>query len=386
MLISRASERRGARTRGIVGLALLVLAAPALRGAQPARPAKEPRSTAPRSLGASGEDFGPQFLGTDGKGKVFLLRAATLEVFALDAAKGLVPAARLKRSPALSAEPAHAAVMGRSSDDWWLLQGAGVWHTTSEGPQALPEVHWRVESLSRLGGGEPVVGVMPFGVGRPIGDRSFAAGDAAPLLLSFSGSAWRVLATEGEIPSSGAVNKEFARINQERMVALAPGATKGLWVADRYRFRVRKLSPAGKVLTSLKGSQEIRLENDKDGKATQRKLVQMGDKAGGAIANLAVPAILGLTEARDGNLYLVTNRNGIALERYDPVAEQVDRLKLQLGYSGRFTMASGSDGLYLAGFGGQTGRWFLSWNTLAAADWRKVEDVEIGGPASRAAQ
>jgi hypothetical protein len=45
--------------------------------------------------------------------------------------------------------------------------------------------------------------------------------------------------------------------------------------------------------------------------------------------------------------------------------------------SGTFTMAAGREGLYIAAFKGDGGRWRLSWSSLEQAGWKSVEGAEI---------
>ena len=63
--------------------------------------------------------------------------------------------------------------------------------------------------------------------------------------------------------------------------------------------------------------------------------------------------------------------------RYDPVRNVVERVPLALKGSGRFTLAAGKDGLYLAPFQAKNGLWKIPWEALESASWKEIEGVEI---------
>lgn len=329
------------------------------------------------------DDFGPQFLDVDRKGRTFLLRAETLEVFEVQADGSLEASGQLKAPAGIAnVDPVRGAVIASDSTQWYLRRGEDVWLTDARETEKLAPVGWRVEELSRIRD-TPVVSVIPVGVGRPGDRRRVRAGDPAPLLLILSGSDWSRVASEGEIPTVDEFKSNYARINQERMTQLGIGGANSIWVADQYRYRVRELSSAGKVRWQLLGDLEIHEREDEDGQADQALRERAGPVAAGrsTMVNLAIPVILGLTEAPDQRLYLVVQdkAKGLALDRFDPVEVKLHRVPLDLEFRGNFSVAAGRDGLHLAAFRGETGRWFMSWENLEAADWQLVEDVEIGG-------
>lgn len=341
---------------------------------------KKARSVVPRALPDAISNFGRQTLGIDAKGRAAVLRKETLEVFRLEATGELEPLEVLKFPPGFS-EVIRAAVMAPDGDEWYLLGAQDVWRATAQTVEKLPPVGWRVDNLTRAGD-EPVVSVMPFGVGKPVRKRVVKTGERAPQLLNFSASDWTVLLEEGTIPGGEEVVANYARINQERMLEFAPSRSNRLWAADCYRYRVRQVSPAGKVLATLAGSLEIRLD-DKD---ADSKTEAMANGAGPALspgreilANLAIPVIRGLGEGPDGRLYLVTNLDFLALDRFDPVTLKLERVPLELPFNGRLMVGGATDGLYLLGYSSETGRWFVPWGKLEEADWQPVEDVEING-------
>ncbi|PYQ67448.1 MAG: hypothetical protein DMF53_01700 [Acidobacteria bacterium] len=52
---------------------------------------------------------------------------------------------------------------------------------------------------------------------------------------------------------------------------------------------------------------------------------------------------------------------------------------MEMTPQGRYTIASGRDGLYIAAWSGKEGRWRLSWDTLDQAKWKPVKGCEIDG-------
>ena len=92
-------------------------------------------------------------------------------------------------------------------------------------------------------------------------------------------------------------------------------------------------------------------------------------------------AAFDLTEGRDGKIYLLvrTEAGEAALDRFDPSLLLLERIPLDLKASGRYTIAAGLDGLYLAAWNGRQGRWRISWDALDQAPWKDVANCEIDG-------
>jgi hypothetical protein len=95
------------------------------------------------------------------------------------------------------------------------------------------------------------------------------------------------------------------------------------------------------------------------------------------------PSIIeALTEGQDGRMYLFvhTADGGTALDRYDQGRNVLERIPLSLKLKDqRPTLAAGRDGLYLAAWSGDGGRWRISWDRLEQARWKKVEGSKIDG-------
>lgn len=367
--------------------ALLILAPAyfATAGDEKSSEAKEVRPLVAVMGQPFGEDFGPQFVDVDRKGHAFLLRGKTLEVFRLNSDGTAENVAQLEGPNGMSQRaPVMGAVMAGDAESWFLHRGQEVWSANSRTAKPLPQVGWRVEELGRIRD-EPVVSVLPIGVGRPVRERRILPGAPAPLLLSQAGSAWNVFATEGEVPGLDTVRDDgrYMRFTQERMSELGVGGQNTLWVADQYRYHVREVSAAGKVRWRLTGGMDIQEREDPEDEANQALRERAGPVAAGRMvtANRALQIIFGLTEGADGRLYVLVRGEGgdLAIDRFDPVEMKLERTPLQLDYRGTFSVVAAGDGLYLAGYQGHQGRWFLSWQTLDAADWQVVEGVDFGG-------
>lgn len=366
----------------IPGITLLALFS--ITGSTLAEPTsgQEPQGLRLSPAPSLGEDFGPHFIDVDRKGRVFLLRGETLEVFPFDTAPGEEPLLQLQ-GPAGMANFGliRAAVISGDAETWYLKRRQDIWLATSREAEKLPRVGWEIESLGRIRD-EPVVSVLPFGIGPPIRDRRMRTGDPAPLLVGRSGSEWTTLATQGVFPGFEAIREDadLMRFQQERSTLLGPGDSNSIWIADMFRYRVRQLSAAGKILWQLQGDLEIHQEDALNTEQEEALEQQAGGATGGrtVLANRAIQRIYGLTEGPDGKLYVLADIDGLVIDRFDPVEIQMDRIHVDLDYRGAFTLAAGTDALYLASFRGQTGRWSISWEELAAARWQPVEDIDFG--------
>lgn len=96
---------------------------------------------------------------------------------------------------------------------------------------------------------------------------------------------------------------------------------------------------------------------------------------------VAKEVIQATAHAPSGQLYLsiadeANEGRGPALDHYDPVRGVLERVDLAIEtYSGRQTLAAGSDGHYLKG---DAGRWWVPWEELEAASWREVPSARVG--------
>lgn len=324
---------------------------------------------------------GPQFVDADAKNRPYVLLARRSEVFPVLGDGSFGEPIALAAIPESDAVVRGAAMEGNAGS-WVLLAKGRLWRATADEARRLPDLAFRPDSLAVSGAGI-AVGVLPFGTGKGALAAPPRAGRSAPLLFELSGDRWEPRLYGEAVPGQEEVDDvRYVELNQRTSLELAAGAKGRTWVANRYFYLVRSVSPAGKVLVTLRGDPTIRQEADDEvlddiaGKVAGER-ERVGPPMA-ALANTGVNAILGLAEARDGRLYLVGQRRGARfLDRFDPVRLRVERVPVALEYAGRLTMAAGPEGLYLAGFGAQSGRWWLPWESLESAAWQPAPGISV---------
>lgn len=89
-----------------------------------------------------------------------------------------------------------------------------------------------------------------------------------------------------------------------------------------------------------------------------------------------------MTTCGVGEVILVVSsvvvEKGVALERWRVADRRLERVSLDLDIGGKLTLACGSDGLYIAGYRGNSGRWWISRDSLEHASWRDVDGAVFG--------
>ncbi len=324
---------------------------------------------------------GPQFVAADAKNRPYLLLANRSQVFPVLGDGSFGEPIALAAIPEPDAV-VRAAAMEGDARIWVLLARGRLWRATPDEVKRMPDLAFRPDSLAVSGAGI-AVGVLPFGTGKGALAAPPRAGRSAPLLFGLSGDRWEPRLFGEAVPGREEVEGVgYVELNQRSSLELAAGAKGRTWVVNRYFYLARSVSPAGKVLVTLRGDATIRQAADDESlDGIAGRIAGERERVGprmAALANTGVNAILGLAEARDGRLYLVgQERGGRFLDRFDPVRLRVERVPLALEYAGRLTMAAGPEGLYLAGFGAQSGRWWLPWETLETAAWKPASSIAI---------
>jgi hypothetical protein len=286
------------------------------------------------------------------------------------AKSGFGKPARLETT-AVSSDLVLDAALDPGGEQWLVRADSAVRWFVHGKEKPLPSLKWYPWSIGFLRD-DPVVAVVP----RPMGDLiDYEKLGPVPALLRLEGDDWATLL---EIPDLRVkeLHKDRAAMMKamvENAVYFAGDKQGKLWVAGQYAYRLKRLSSAGRSLL------EIRMEG---GKPRQRIAAKAGKNGFNSVP--ADPAILDLTEGRDGNLYLVvhTDTGGLALDRYDRGRSVLERIPLDLDLNGRLSLAAGKDALYIASWNGQGGRWKISWAALDEAKWQKLEGVEVSGSAA----
>ncbi len=332
---------------------------------------------------------GLQYLANDKKGRVFLLDPQHLEVRELAADAGPGPPRGLveNQAPPAYGDPRGAA-LSPDGGRWVVLQGTQVVAITGQKVEILAAAPFYPHAVA-MAGGDPVVLVTADGM-----ERSPRGGPPAepPLALRWTGKAWETLATDDELTAE---EREGSLRRYQSRSVVGLGDSRGrLWVANRYRYRLREYSAAGRLLTEVTvGEGAVRRAGAERVAALQQQLVDDLAKEGLSKQELAKAkiqvndaelALTGLAEGRDGRLYLLGRAEEgearLSLDRLDPVALTLERVLVDLPWSEGGRLAAGKDGLYLAATSAARGeRAFVSWESLEAAAWQSVLDAHIGG-------
>jgi len=323
---------------------------------------------------------GQQYVGADGKGRVFVLRPQALRVYPLRD-DGLGSEIALEAVPFAGPAPVLDAAMA-GEGDWVALFGGEVRWFRSREEETLPPLHWAASAVA-LVDGRPVVAVYPSPVGR-VSRRDL---DVIPFLVTPDGDGWTVL-VESEYEELPRREERFdARVRHA--VRLTADSQDDLWVAYTYRYRLAHYSAAGRELLNVEmDGAEIGEAGEKAVGANRRALeeerARYAEPREATIhVNRAEVAIRDLTEGRDGRIYLLVKakdgNHTHAIDRFDPPTGTLERTPLALDLAGAASIAAGKDGLYVVPFNGERRRWKVAWEDLDAAVWEAVPGVRIDG-------
>jgi hypothetical protein len=333
---------------------------------------------------------GQQYVGADDKGRVYILRPKDFLIYPLKNGELSQPIELERPSFAAPVPVLDAAV--DDPRDWVALFGGEIRWIRAGKEVTLPELHWSAAAVALLDG-RPVVAVYPNPVGRPT-DRELRS---VPLLMTPDGDGWSILAESKRKSFARREERAEARITDAARLLTDSRGT--LWLGSTYRYRLVHFSAAGDELLTLEvGEAKIQRRGEDEVEDTrvhfEKERVRHADPTKVRIAvNSAVPAILDLTEGRDGMIYLLVSGDGEpgsesrwALDRFNSVTGLLERTALNTWNSGALSVASGRDGLYIIPFNAQTRRLFIPWERVEVADWQPVEGVKINGQAVRVAE
>ena len=379
--------------RALLLVPALLLVALATMAEPPAGvPAKaKPKPVRPRALPQSAEWAGQQSIAADRKGRVFLLSTARFEVFPLTSGGELGEPQKLERLADSDREMILLNATMSADGRRWLAQDfaspRGLVLFVNGKEKVLPATGWLPTGVG-FAGDDPLFAASAMQMGENLGP---AERGEPPFLRVLSGSAWKTISTE---PIEAQSPMELmTTVKDSREVLFARGAESSFWVVQRHVYRLRRLSSAGRQLEEVRLG-EGRVEYRDPSKAEQERLDKFGTEA--AKSGHILPSGFGkgqkakrVLEAAatgpDGRLYLLVSAEANegstapALDRYDPTTGLLQRVDLQLEEPiRRSTMAAGRDGLLVVAEPANGGRWFLSWETLEAAEWREVPNARVG--------
>lgn len=359
------------------GWLLLPLLVSSSLGAQPDKAPQPSKAvvSAPKAIRAepalTGPTWdGPQFVRADRKGKIFLFRGNTFDVYPQAPDGALADPVRLEAT-AERPTMVHDAVLNPAGDQWLVYADVGARLFVNGKEKTLPGLRWRPGSIAFLGN-TPLLAVVPI----PVGGFPLDLEDLSeiPWLYSLGNGRWETVVHQRNLSGK---NLAQARRDNKDVVAdsavfMSADHSGKLWVGRQYAYRVERWSPSGRVLDEIVVDGG-RVEEKKDRVAGKSSLPK------GYHRFTAKPAVRDLVEGTDHRMYfLVTLPDGaLALDRYDPALAVLERVPLQtMEKSSRFTLAAGKDALYLAAWNGRDGRWRITWEALEGADWQKVDGFE----------
>jgi len=326
-----------------------------------------------------------QFLAADSKGRTYLLRGDTLEVFRLRPAEGdLHSLGKLacRRPP----EGLHAAAMAPSGSSW-VVSPTGFDLATCDFVEEKRPAGWSgiISSLaySRT---SPLASVVPFGGGL---DSAAPVDILKPRVFELEGGRWKpVFSAPFPQISKAPANGWMTQLKAETDTLLCADVKGSLWLASWNAYRVQKISAVSDKPEKelLVGSGKIEWEDlsasERQGIASSVKrsgLDPAKNQGGRARPQSVIRSILC---GRGGLVYLVVSTGeGVALDRFDPSLGSLERILLagvEVG-SGPMTAALGAYDLVLGGRLIEDGLWRLSLTDLEAAHWKPVAGGSLNG-------
>ncbi len=361
--------------RWLVALCTFGIAAGAV-----APPAERRLVAEPVASGEADSWDGSQFVRADRIGNVFFFRPETLDVYPLARSGKLQEAQRLERVGA-APQIVRDAVLSPGGDVWFLSVDLGVRRFVNGKEKPIPALDWRPSGIG-FHRDQPVVSIVPLPVSDDLVFRERKG--QVPRLMEFDGDRWNVEAEYSDLSAAeeAEANPRGRNDAVAQHAAFVTSDSSGrLWVARQYAYVVEQLGSSGQT--------RLRIAVD-GGKVRETKPAAPDPKRpAGFQAFRAEAAILDLTEGRDHKMYFLAAAggagSGLAIDRYDPVLTRLERVPLTLSQPGRFTIAAGRDGLYLAAWNARAGRWKLSWDALDEAPWKEVPSTDIAADETKAA-
>jgi hypothetical protein len=340
---------------------------------------------------ASPEWDSAQIVSSDRSGHVFFFRGDTFEVYPVKKSGAFGEPIRLETAASSTSQMVHDAVLNPAGDRWLVYADLGVRLFVDGKETALPPLPWKPWSIAFLRD-TPVVAVLPL----PMGGESVDIEKVVtpPAFVLFDGERWNPVAETKGVSVSSLVH-QGSRLNDavaEKSVYMTGDRLGRLWAAGQYRYRLQRLAPSFRpsLEVVVDGGKVRKQKNEKP--AVEIKRTGPGQNPSDAAQNplkekstytpfSGQQAAFDLTEGLDGKIYLLvrTEAGDAALDRFDPSLLLLERIPLDLKASGRYTIAAGLDGLYLAAWNGRQGRWRISWDALDQAAWKDVANCEIDG-------
>lgn len=321
-----------------------------------------------------------QFLAVDRKDRLYLLRGDNLDVFRVRTEVEPEPVGRLACAP--PEDSAYSAAMDPAGSNW--VVGSSPWEvevcdlSKSVRPTGFSGLVSSV-TFSKSG---PLVAVVPGGNFGPDGSRGES--QKAPRVLKLEEKTWKT-AVATSIPNP---RTPFTQLKAEADTLICTGPKSGIWLASWNAYRVQEASaferPKRELLVGngkvkwAAWSPEEKAKIDAD--ARKKGLDPGKNQATGVPENILRAMVCG----RDGLIYLfVTTDKGLALDRFDPSLQTLERVLLEgvkVG-GGPMTAVLSSGEIVFGGRFIEEGLWRLSLDDIPAASWKPVPGARLNGKA-----
>jgi hypothetical protein len=328
-----------------------------------------------------------QFLAVDSKGHPLLLRGDTLEVFRLGADASFDH--RLgKLACDLSSDPAYAAALEPKGSTWAVSSSRELALCDFVKEQRPPGLEWTVSSLTYSRSG-PLVAVTSLGPHAEAGEPQFRK--RVPRVFGLADGRWHPVAWAPvlelkEMPKNPLDVLAEGKAQSDALICTGP--KDAIWLAAWNTYRLQKLSasekPEREIVVGSGNVEWQKLDKKEQDREARNRAAQGSNPLLQAFSVSAVPrgVVRALLCGRDGVLYLVVSTDeGLALDRFDPVQNVLERVLLGEATvsSGPMTAALGTDQLWLGGRVAADGLWRISLDDLAAARWKPVKGVRSNG-------
>lgn len=328
-----------------------------------------------------------QFLARDRKGRVFLLRGDTLEVLRLRSGAPPDSLGRLAcaRTPEWEIdEGAYAAAMDPAGSTWVVAD------TPFKGPVVCD-----LEKQSRPTGFRGYVSTLaysssPIATVIPLGNGGMdVTGNAPPMprLLELEKDHWEPVSwappTGIDMRTTSNYTSQVKALSDAHTCVDRKGKT---WLAAWNLYRLQQVSsftePDREVVVGSGKVEWVGWTAAEKAEIDADLRKQGIDPATNQIQSRPVSVLRAVVCSPDGFIYVVVSKGEkLALDRFDPAADALERVLLE-GVEvsgGPMAAALGSDGLILGGRMTDGSLWRISPDDLAAAHWKPVLGARIDG-------
>jgi hypothetical protein len=329
-----------------------------------------------------------QFLASDRKGRVFLLRGDTLEVLRLRSGAAPDSLGRLAcaRAPEWETdEGAYAAAMDPAGSTWVVAD------SIFKGPvvcdfqkQSRPTRFQGLVSTLAYSSGGPMAAIIPLRSG-----GMDVTGNVPPMprLLELEKDHWEPVSWA---PPSGIdmrttrnYTAQVKSLTDEHICVDRKGKT---WLAAWNLYRLQQVSsftePDREILVGSGKVEWVGWTAAEKAEIDAYLRKQGIDPATNQNDSKPVSVLRAVVCAPEGFIYVVVSKGEkLALDRFDPATDALDRVLLE-GVEvsgGPMAAALGSDGLILGGRMTDGSLWRISQDDLAAAHWKPVLGARIDG-------